>query len=103
MRHALRDDEDVARLYLTAGVSHHCAAAGRAVQDCRHFVVRRRTPPVDDGAPSDQGRATRYDHVTLGRIVVEDAPGTRRIVALLAACRRWVHRRRSAPGIATTA
>ena len=51
MRHALWDDDNVARLYFTARVSHHCAAAGRAVQDRRHFVVWRRTPPVDDGAP----------------------------------------------------
>src|SRR5467141_2204567 len=73
MRHALRNDDDVARLYLTARVSHHCAAAGRAVQDCCHLVVWCRTPPVDDAASSDQRRTARYDDVTLGRIVVENA------------------------------
>src|SRR5882762_4423686 len=93
MRHVLRDDDNVTRLYFTARVSHHCAAAGRTVQDCRHFAVWRRTPPVDDGAPCDQGRATRYDDVTLGRIIVEDAGGAFRVRTLLSACRRGVYRR----------
>src|SRR6266566_4432600 len=100
MRHVLRDDDNVTRLYFTARVSHHCAAAGRTVQDCRHFAVWRRTPPVDDGAPCDQGRATRYDDVTLGRIIVEDAGGAFRVRTLLSACRRGVRRRRR---ISTTA
>jgi hypothetical protein len=51
MRHALRDDDNVARLYFSARVSYHCAAAGRAVQNRCHFGVWRRTLPVDDGAP----------------------------------------------------
>ena len=52
MRHAFRDDDNVARLYLTARVSHHRAAAGRAVQNCCHFasgadrLPLTRVPPV---------------------------------------------------------
>src|SRR6266403_4928723 len=94
MGHALGDDDNVARLYFTARVSHHRAAAGRTVQDCRHFAVWRRTPPVSDGAPSNQRRTPRYDDVTLGRIVVEDAGGAFRVRTLLSACRRGVRRRR---------
>src|SRR4029077_15280778 len=41
MRHALREDDCVARLYHMARISHHCAAARRAVQDGRHFAVWR--------------------------------------------------------------
>jgi hypothetical protein len=54
MRHVLRDDDDVARLYYTACVSHHCPATRRTVQDCRYFGVRCGTPPVDNGAAGDQ-------------------------------------------------
>src|SRR5260221_9929484 len=88
MRHALWDNDNVARLYFSTLVSNHCAAAGRAIQDCRHFAVWRGTPPVDDGAPSDQRGATRYDDVTLGRIVVENDIGPCRVGTMLAACWR---------------
>src|SRR5579872_1045275 len=101
MRHALRNDDDVSRLYLMARVSNHCAAAGRAVQDCRDLVLWRRTPPVYDCASSNQRRAARYDDVTLGRIVVENAGGTCHIGTLLAACHRRV-RRRAGIGSTTT-
>src|SRR5260370_1085234 len=95
MRHALWDNDNVARLYFPALVTNHCAAAGRAIQDGGHFAVRRRTPPVDDGAPSDQGGATRYDDVTLCRIVMENSSGSCCVGTLLAACRRGFPRSRA--------
>src|SRR4029077_3055187 len=103
MRHTFRDDDNVARFYFSACVSHHCAAAGRAVQNCCYFAVWGGTPPVDDGTPHDQGRAARYHDVTLGRIVMEDARGTCCAGTLLAACRSGACRRRAASGSATAA
>src|SRR5438309_7470879 len=88
----LRNYDHVARFYVAARVSHHGAAAGRAIEDGRHFIIRARTFAVDDGAPRDQSPAARYDDVTLGSIVVDDSVGTCRTGALLAArgarCRR---------------
>src|SRR5437588_2622874 len=90
----LRNYDHVPRFYLAARISHHGAAAGRAIEDRRHFVIRTRTFPVDDGAPGDESSATRYDDVTLGGIVVEDSRGTRRTGALLAAKLRGARCRR---------
>src|ERR1700736_2786384 len=84
----LRDDDDVTYLYLPAGVSHHDAAAGRAVENRRSLVVRTGTFPIDDGAAGDQGSATGYHNVTLGCIVVEDSVRTCRAGPLFAASRR---------------
>src|SRR5580700_2031510 len=103
MRHPLRYDDNVARLDFAARVSHHRAAAGWAVQNGCHFGVWRRPPPVDDGAPSDQGRATGYDDIAFSSVIMEDAAGACRTGTLLTACRRRVCRRRAASGIATAA
>src|SRR5579872_6015471 len=103
MRHAFRYDDNVARLYCAAGESHHRTAAGRTVEDCRHFAVWRGSPPVDEGTPSDQGRATRYDDVTFSRVIVEYPGGTCRAGTFFAACRSGVCGRRAATGIGTAA
>src|SRR5205814_8286510 len=48
MRHAFRNDDDVADVDYPAAVADHRAVARRAVEDRRHFTFGGRSPAVDD-------------------------------------------------------
>src|ERR1700730_5018319 len=84
----LGDNDHVSYLYLAACVSHHRTAAGRTVENRGYFVGRTGTFSIDDRASGNQSSASRYDHIALGGIVVEDSIRTRRTRPLLAAPRR---------------
>src|SRR5438093_10117969 len=90
VRHALRNDNDVASLNLTARESHHGPAAGWAVQDRRHFVVGRRSRAIDDRSAGNERPAARNDDISLSRVVMVDAVRPLRTLARLAACGLWI-------------
>src|ERR1700674_213121 len=84
----LGDNDHVSYLYWAACVSHHRAAARRTVENRGYFVGQTGTFSIDDRASGNQSSASRYDHIALGGIVVEDSIRTRRTRPLLAARRR---------------
>src|SRR5258706_587765 len=97
--------DDTAESYVVLSGSATLITGGTIVQDCRHFAVWGRTPPVDDGAPSNQRPPPPYYDVTPRRILLEDAGGAlwRQDAALRMPVRgspprrHWRHRRLPSP------
>src|SRR3954454_6284548 len=98
VRHAGRDDDDIANLHVALDdvVAADLAAAARAVQRGRHLGVGGRRAGVDDPAAGPHRAGARHDVVALGLLVVRNAAGAARGAGLVTALLGVGGRRRTA-------